>query len=122
MDLKASFDGLRGNVERALFFAGGTHTVDDVWDAIACGKAQFWAGVQSCIVTELHTAPQKSTLHIWLAGGTMDELRAMLPVVLAWGRAQGCGRSTIAGRRGWARTWLKDEGWSGELCLLEKCI
>lgn len=102
----------RSYIGRALVYAGGTHTVDDVLEMIAAGTAQAWPGPRSIIVTELVEYPRCRRLHVFLAGGNRTELEAMTPLVLQWGREQGCQSATLCGRRGWARTFLVRQGWT----------
>ena len=54
---------------------------------------------------------QKKTLHFFLAAGVMEELEAMLPSILEWGESVGCDRAVLVGRKGWERSFLKQEGW-----------
>lgn len=90
-------------LEAALGYADGTHTVDDVRAAIEGGKAQFWPGEKSAVVTEILTFPRKKVCHYWLAGGDLDELLDMEPSIETWAKAIGCESMTIAGRPGWHR-------------------
>lgn len=110
----------RPHIEAALAYAGGTHTFEDVAAMIETGRLQFWPGVGSVIVTEIIEYPQRRTLHFFLAGGNLDELRAMLDPILEWGRALGCTAATLTGRKGWARSFLASEGWNHELVCMSK--
>ena len=105
------FDRLRQPIEAALLFAGGTHTLEDVWAMIAESKAQLWWGAESVIITEIDQTPRKKILHFFLAGGNLQEIAVMYEMVADWGRDIGCDRAVIVGRKGWARTFLKEDGW-----------
>lgn len=109
----------RRYIEDALVYAGGTHTFEDVQAQVAAGTLQFWPGVSSAIVTEIVEFPRQRRLHFFLAGGTLHELEAMLPLILAWGRERGCTTTTLVGRPGWERTFLKRLGWVQTLVVLE---
>ena len=112
---------LRPQLERALTYAGGTHTLADVTDGIAAGRYQLWPGTRSVVVTEVQIYPRKKLLCLFLAGGEMPELRRMLPFILAWGRdSQRCDRAAIIGRAGWIRTFLTKEGWRPAALVLTK--
>ena len=50
----------------------------------------------------------------------LREIEAMEPVILDWGRAQGCDTATFTGRKGWARTFLTKKGWSPVLTMFAK--
>jgi len=59
-------------------------------------------------------------LHYFLAGGDLDELKLMRPHIESWGKENGCTRVTLAGRKGWARTFLQDEGYAPKWHILSK--
>lgn len=108
-------------IEAALAHSGGTHTYADVMSMVADGRLQLWEGVNSVIVTEIIEYPRKRTLHFFLAGGNMAELKAMYPLVEEWGRMQGCSSASMIGRPGWVRSFLtKDEDWKDGLVVMQK--
>lgn len=76
-------------------------TESDVVAMLAANQATLWCGERSAMVMQLLTPPP--TLHIWHAGGDMDDLLTLRGGMEAWGRSQGCEQITINGRRGWAR-------------------
>lgn len=96
----------------ALAQTGGTHTLDDVAEAVAAGSMQFWPGVRSAIVTQLEQTPRLRLCHVFLAGGHLPEILSMIPPIEAWARAQGCTRATLCGRPGWSRSALTTQGWT----------
>lgn len=110
----------RAGIEAALGYAGGTHTFTDVVQMVSNGEAQFWPAPTSCMVTELVTYPQRTSLHVFLAAGHLDELRIMLPAVLRWAADQGCTSATFTGRKGWERTFIRAQGWEPSLVLFSK--
>jgi hypothetical protein len=107
-------------IEAALKYDGGTHTVEDVMLSVAAGERQFWPGKQSAIVTELARHPRMSVLHFWLAGGDLQELETMVGPIERWAKEQGCTRITLAGRRGWARTFMRDAGYEPRWAVMAK--
>ena len=111
---------LRPHIEAALKYAGGTHKFDDVIESIRQDKMQFWPGARSAVVTEIVVHPQMRSLHYFLAGGDLDELKLMRPMIEAWGKSVGCTRVTLAGRKGWERSFLKDEGYEPQWFVLAK--
>lgn len=109
------------HIEAALAYAGDTHRYDDVLELIAAGNVQCFPGPASVVITEICSYPRRKTLNIWLAGGNLREIEAMEPMILEWGRAQGCDTATFTGRRGWARTFLtRKAGWSEALVMFAK--
>ncbi|HKJ87167.1 MAG TPA: hypothetical protein VKA48_01420 [Gammaproteobacteria bacterium] len=103
-------------LEKALALDGG-HTLGDVIQLALERKAQVWESERAVIVTQIHDAPRQRTLHFWLAAGELADVVELSHEVLEWGRAVGCQRATLAGRKGWERV-LETEGWSYELTIL----
>lgn len=71
--------------------------------------AQLWPGQRSAVVTQVFEETDGPSLHVWLAGGELDDILALKPGIEAWARARGCRWVTIEGRRGWERL-LKADG------------
>ena len=111
---------LRHHVEAALEYSGGTHHFADVREMVEQNKLQLWPAVNSVVLTEIIVYPRLKNLHYFLAGGDLDELSRMRPMIESWGQSIGCTRVSLAGRRGWAKTFLKDEGYSPQWTVLAK--
>jgi hypothetical protein len=112
--------GHRAYIEAALEWADGTYAYEDIVEAVAAGRMQFWPAPHSAVITELVRHPQMLTLHIFLAGGNLGEIAAMTPTVLNWGQSQGASVCYFTGRKGWAKSYLvKDCGFvdRGMVCL-----
>ena len=108
-------------ISAALQYSGGTHEVVDVFDGILEGRMQLWPAENSCLVTEILAYPRKKVLHIFLAGGDLDEITGMHQDVIAWAKGQGCSGLTLAGRPGWKKA-LEKFGWKPTLLTLGKDI
>ena len=111
---------LRHHVEAALEYSGGTHHFGDVQEMVMQNKLQVWPAINSVVLTEIIVYPRLKNLHYFLAGGDLDELSRMRPMIESWGKSIGCTRVSLAGRRGWAKTFLKDEGYSPQWTVLAK--
>ena len=111
---------LRHHVEAALEYSGGTHGIEDIAEGLKTGRFQLWPADDSVVVTEIIIYPRLKNLHFFLAGGNLDELRLMRPLIEAWGKQIGCTRVTLAGRKGWAKTFLADEGYAPKWHILSK--
>ena len=118
-DLK-QLDRLRHHVEAALEYSGGTHDFDDIVEMVGKNQLQVWPATQSIVLTEIIVYPRLKNLHYFLAGGDLDELSRMRPMIESWGKSLGCTRVSLAGRRGWAKTFLKNEGYSPQWTVLAK--
>ena len=113
---------LRHHVEAALEYSGGTHQFEDVLEMVEKNQLQVWPATQSIVLTEIIVYPRLKNLHYFLAGGDLDELSRMRPMIESWGKSLGCTRVSLAGRRGWAKTFLKDEGYSPQWTVLAKTL
>jgi hypothetical protein len=111
---------LRQHVEAALEYSGGTHNFDDVAEMVRDNRLQLWPAKNSVVLTEIIVYPRLKNLHYFLAGGDLDELSRMRTMIESWGKSIGCTRVTLAGRKGWAKTFLKDEGYSPQWAVLAK--
>ncbi len=109
-------------IAAGLEYAEGTHSLDDVFLSVMTGQRQFWPGERSAIVTEVNDFPQKKVLHFFVAGGELEELNRMQQAIEVWAREQGCTRITLAGRRGWLRSFLRDEGYKPKWTVMSKEI
>lgn len=112
-------DQCRVWIEDALEYSGGTHTFDDVKQGILESRFQLWPADRGCAVTEIVIYPKKKVLHVFLAGGEMDQIVDMIDSAVEWGKAQGCVSMTIAGRHGWKRV-LGEYGYKPVMTVLEK--
>ena len=110
---------VKGWIESALEYSGGTHTYEDVFDSILSGRMQLWPAERGCAVTEIVVYPKKKVLHVFLAGGEMDQIIDMIDSAVEWSKGQGCTSMTIAGRHGWARV-LGKYGYKPVMTVLEK--
>ena len=81
---------------------------------------QFWPGAQSAVITEIQVYPRLKALHYFLAGGNLEELARMRPIIEHWAESIGCQRVTLAGRRGWIRSFLADEGYQEKWTVMSK--
>lgn len=87
----------------ALDDGGNTHSLGDIHKAVLRGDMQLWPGVTSAMVTQIEDTPRQRILHIALAGGTLTELEAMLPAIVAYGKHHFCTAMRLSGRRGWSK-------------------
>lgn len=110
-------DALRG----ALEIAEG-HTQHTIEHALAEGQMQLWDAPHSFCLTELRVSPNgRKTVHLFLAGGTLEELEPLYPIIEGWAKSQGAVKMTMLGRTGWERTFfVTQEGFRPTLRFYEK--
>jgi len=101
------FERCADYIQAALVYAGHSHTLQDVWQAITNKQAAFFPLEKSAIVVEIVDYPQRATCRIWLAGGGMEERIVAEKNAHDWARELGCDSMEIIGRKGWERQ-LKD--------------
>lgn len=112
-------DENRKHIEDALKYSGGTHDFDSVKAAIIEGKMQLWPASKSAAVTEVVEHAKKKVIHVFLAGGDLDEIMSGIGSVAAWGKALGCESMTLSGRKGWERV-LDTHGFKHVAVVLER--
>lgn len=100
------------NIEEALEYAEGTHTLDDVVQMVLSGQLLFLPFERSFLITEVITYPRYKVLNVFLGGGDLDEIATdkMQDLVLNMARHAGCSKITMSGRRGWEKP-LRNLGW-----------
>lgn len=116
-------DDYRALIESALEYGNGSHGFDDIKRMVASGECHFWPAPNSVIVTEIITQPRRKCLNMFLAAGRLVELEAMTPLILEWGKENGCTHASLAGRKGWERTFLSHTGWHrSHSIIMEKTL
>ena len=112
-------DRCRHWIESALHYSGGTHEFIDIVNGVLSGTMQLWAGDRGCAVTEITVYPQTKILHVFLAGGDMDQIIDFQESAAEFAKMNGCDKMTIAGRRGWTRV-LDKHDWEESFCVMTK--
>ena len=88
-------------LQAALDRSPGPETLADVQADLVSGDAQLWCSETAAVVTQ---TPGDGSVHVWLAGGSLETFPALFRSCAAWARVQGCDRMTVeGGRRGWTR-------------------
>jgi hypothetical protein len=97
---------VRGPLERAIAEAGGITDFAGVWNDVASGRTQVFATGKSILLAEVQQYRLAKVLQLCYGAGALDEMEPWFDTVLEWGRAQGCSKVVMLGRRGWERTFL----------------
>lgn len=98
-------------IAAACEYANGAVTIEDIEEGIEAGRYHFWPGKKCAAITQLVEYPRATFLHVPFAGGDdIDELVAMVPSFMSWGKYLGASKVTLTGRAGWERV-LKPSGW-----------
>lgn len=112
---------LQTALDEALPIAEG-HTQQTIEQALEDGLTQLWAAHESFCLTELRKAPNGTlTVHLFLAGGNLEELQPLYGIIEGWAKSQGAVKMTMLGRVGWERTFfVKAVGFKPTLRFYEK--
>ena len=100
----------RPMIEAALRYAAETYAYEDVVNAVQTGEMFFWPAQESFLVTEVAQFPRKRTLHIFLAGGKLSEVKSMDESLVAYATYLDCDSISLSGRPGWEKA-LGDLGY-----------
>lgn len=105
--IKTEFHRCRHWIQAALDdWPVKTHDIEHVLDALLKGQAQIWPTANSVCVVEILTHPTGiKTLHGWLAGGDLGEIKKTVQALEEYGKSIGCQAATIMGRRGWLKAF-----------------
>ena len=109
----------KGWIEDALDVGGKTHSFKDIVDGVLCGTMQLWEGEKGCAITEIVVYPNKKVLHVFLAGGELEQITDMEGDAVKWAKAQGCEGMSLSGRFGWKKI-LNEYGWKPQQLVLTK--
>jgi hypothetical protein len=102
---------VRPFLEPALGYTNGTHDYIHLVEGALSGQFHIWPTENSAIVTEFHNFPKERHLHIFLAGGDLEEIKQLHDNVVQFAEAAGCQALTLTGRPGWIKA-LDDLGFS----------
>jgi len=119
MNIKDDLLRCREWIQSALDKGGDTHGFVDVVDGVMSGHMQLWSGAKGCAVTEIVVYPNKKVLHVFLAGGKLEQITDMHQDAVKWAKTQGCEGMTLSGRKGWLKILNKD-GWKEQQVVMVK--
>ena len=95
----AEVERCRGWIEAAIENGGDTHNFKDIVDGIISGTMQFWPSANAAAITEIVKYPNKRVLHIFLAGGKMEEIVNMNEDAIKFGATSVRIGSLLFGKR-----------------------
>lgn len=105
----------------ALEHSGGSHTFQNIVDSVQNEVMQFWPMEKSCLVTEVINYPNLKTLHIFLAGGDLEEIKSIDSTLEFLCQEIGADYISLSGRRGWIKA-LADIGYELSHVTLAKRV
>lgn len=117
IDVLDQIEDRRDLIEAALEYADGTHTYDDIVEMVMQGRLLWKCLPNSFMIFEVVTYPRQRNLHVFLAGGNLQEIRDTQDELIELARLAGCTTITLSGRRGWVKA-LHDLGWEETCCTI----
>ena len=114
-------------IEKALSYANGEQTIEDVYNDILFGNTQLWAvhlgtETQAVGVTRLVQFPKKKVCRVVLfSSDALDSMMHLWPRFEDWARAEGCQSIDWMGRPGFVKI-MKANGYESKYTVMSKDI
>jgi hypothetical protein len=105
-------------MEKALRLSGGTHTIEDVVEALRDGQMQAFWNDTSIVITEVAHTPRRQFVSIFLSAGDLDGVMALHDKIYDWAVESGYDFARILVRPGFARL-LERRGWKKRQTVME---
>ena len=100
----------------------GTHSPEDVYEAISRGRMQLWGDGDSVLVTTINSYPRFKACESFMAAGDLDVIwRLHDEQVIPWAKDLGCQRMIGRGRKGWLKS-AREHGYGREWVMTSKEI
>ena len=97
------------HIQPALDHGGNTHDFVHIVNGVISGNLHLWPTENSALITEFHNYPNKRYLHIFLAGGDLQEIKDTHGALVDFAKAYNCDGLSLNGRAGWIKA-LADLG------------
>jgi hypothetical protein len=91
----------------------------EIVSGIARGEFHLFQNETAALIGEFIVSPRHRVLHIWLGGGDMAGVEALIDEAEAFGRRNGCDAGGATGRKGWVRA-LRKYGYRPAMSAVEK--
>lgn len=117
--LIADFKRWRPQIERALQYAYGSHTFDDLFSMVIRGQLMFFPFDDCFLFMEVTTYPRYKVLHGFLSGGDLKAILGKEQQMLDLAKALGCRYLSAAGRMGWKKAF-EELGWDFSCVTMHK--
>jgi hypothetical protein len=100
-------------IQPALDHGGNTHDYVHIVNGVLNGSLHLWPTENSALITEFHNFPNKRYLHVFLAGGDLDEIKNINDDLEAFAKSCDCHGISLNGRPGWVKA-LTDIGYGAK--------
>lgn len=122
--LRAILDCLekfRVDIEKALWYGGGTHTFDYVCQRVLVGELDLYELRNSVLLCEHMRFPSYDVYNVYIAAGNIDEITSFDGRLCKEARLRGCVKVSFSGRFGWKKP-LERIGWKPAYLTMAKDV
>lgn len=110
-------------LEAALLHDLGAGTLQDIFFAVCKGEMQFMCNDTAAMITTVQQYPGSTNIHIYLAGGDMAGVEALVAEVERTADSfEGVVSVSLHGRIGWTKSFLVDRGYTTKTVVMSKEI
>ena len=85
-----------------------THLWEDIVEGLLNKRFHLLPLKNSALICEFIQYPRLKALNIFLAGGDLDEIKALTPHLYSWAKDCGAERIEIRGRIGWLKVFKNE--------------
>ena len=97
-------------LQPAIDLNNGLYHSEDILRELVLGAYYLFTSKHSAIVATINSYPRGTVLHLFLAGGNLEELEELYKETEEFARYQNCKSITLLGRFGWKKSFLTEYG------------
>lgn len=94
-------------LQPAIDLNNGLYHSEDILRELVSGQYHLFTSEHSALVTTVIAYPRGDVLHLFLAGGNLEELEQLYLESEKYAKYMNCKSITLSGRLGWQKTFLK---------------
>ena len=104
----------------AIDLNNGLYESEDILRSLIAGEYHLFTSDNSALVVTVMPYPRKTVLHIFLAGGNLEELEELYKETEQFAKYMNCSSITLMGRFGWRRSFLTEYGMKSTCLQMSK--
>jgi len=94
----------------AIDLNNGLYESEDILRSLVSGEYHLFTKDNSALVATVMPYPRGTVLHIFLAGGNLEELEELYKETEQFAKYMNCKSITLIGRFGWKKSFLTEYG------------
>jgi hypothetical protein len=110
IDIAKEYLRVESILQPAIDLNNGLYESKDILESLIKHEYQLFTAKHSAIVTTINPYPRGTVLHLFLAGGNLEELEELYKETEEFARYQNCKSITLLGRFGWKKSFLTEYG------------